>query len=112
MTIAILCGQAFYWLLAISNTWKETTMPANNRADLKTPEWRQLRQRILERDAHTCGYCGGEADTVDHIIPVSAGGGVDPSNLMAACNRCNGLKANKVHARVNWVSPRWGVRLN
>lgn len=70
-----------------------------------------MRQHILERDAHTCAYCGAEADTVDHIIPASMGGGSDPSNLIAACNKCNGTKSNKIHARTNWINPRWGVRL-
>lgn len=48
-------------------------MPALNRPDLKTSDWKQLRLAILERDAHTCAYCGAEADTVDHIIPASMG---------------------------------------
>lgn len=87
-------------------------MPANNRGDLKTTEWKAMRAFILERDAHTCAYCGGEADTVDHIIPVSAGGQATPSNLLAACNRCNGQKSNRIHTRTNWVSPNWKVRLN
>lgn len=86
-------------------------MPAKNRGDLKTGDWKQLRQRILERDAHTCAYCGGEADTVDHIIPVNLGGQAEPGNLVAACNRCNGLKSDKMQRRINWINPRWGVRL-
>jgi 5-methylcytosine-specific restriction endonuclease McrA len=87
-------------------------MPAKNRPDLKTADWKTLRIAILERDAHTCAYCGAEADTVDHIIPASMGGTADPSNLIAACNRCNGTKSNKIHARTNWVNTRWGVRLS
>ena len=48
-------------------------MPAKNRPDLKTADWKTLRLAILQRDAHTCAYCGAEADTVDHIIPASMG---------------------------------------
>jgi 5-methylcytosine-specific restriction endonuclease McrA len=84
-------------------------MPAKNRPDLKTGDWKTMRLAILERDAHTCAYCGAEADTVDHIIPASMGGSADPSNLLAACN---GLKSNKIHSRINWINTRWGVRLS
>ena len=87
-------------------------MPSKNRPDLKTADWKTLRLHILERDAHTCAYCGAEANTVDHIIPASMGGSADPSNLLAACAKCNGAKSNKVHHRTNWINPRWGVRLS
>jgi hypothetical protein len=54
----------------------------------------QLRADIYKRDAVTCQYCGNRADTVDHLIPVSAGGLRQPHNLVAACERCNTIKAN------------------
>lgn len=58
---------------------------------------RTLRFEILRRDSHTCRYCGGKAPdvklTVDHVIPVALGGGNDPTNLVAACDRCNGGKS-------------------
>ena len=60
-----------------------------------TRAWRELRLKILARDANTCGYCGAEAKHIDHIIPVSAGGTDDAENLTAACARCNQLKSDK-----------------
>ena len=60
-----------------------------------TRAWRELRLKILARDANTCTYCGAEAKHVDHIIPVSAGGTDDPENLTAACARCNLAKKDK-----------------
>jgi 5-methylcytosine-specific restriction endonuclease McrA len=60
-----------------------------------TRAWRELRLKILARDANTCAYCGDEAKHVDHIIPVAAGGTNDPENLTAACARCNQLKSDK-----------------
>jgi len=60
-----------------------------------TRAWRELRLRILARDANTCGYCGAEAKHVDHIIPVASGGTDDAENLTAACARCNQLKSDK-----------------
>ncbi len=42
-----------------------------------------------------CSYCGEPADTIDHIEPISRGGGSDVDNLTAACNQCNGGKGAK-----------------
>jgi len=59
-----------------------------------------LRFRILERDHFRCRYCGARAPEVelhiDHILPVSLGGGNDQHNLCAACKSCNLAK----HARL------------
>lgn len=54
--------------------------------------WKKLRLQILNRDAWTCSYCGGEANEVDHIIPLKRGGSDDPDNLTAACRTCNARK--------------------
>ncbi len=51
--------------------------------------WKKLRLRILARDAYTCAYCGGQANEVDHIIPLKRGGSDDADNLVAACRTCN-----------------------
>lgn len=45
-----------------------------------------------------CGYCGGNAETVDHIIPRSRGGGLTWENAVAACVRCNHRKADRTPA--------------
>jgi 5-methylcytosine-specific restriction endonuclease McrA len=50
---------------------------------------------VLSRDGHTCAYCVGRADTVDHLLPRSRGGGDTWFNLVAACQFCNGLKGNR-----------------
>lgn len=52
-------------------------------------------QTILRRDQWICAYCDGPADTVDHIVPVSAGGPSTYGNQVAACKSCNGFKANR-----------------
>ncbi len=54
-----------------------------------TRKWRTVRWQVLERDRYTCRYCGAPAGHVDHVVPVSAGGGEHPGNLAAACQRCN-----------------------
>ena len=58
--------------------------------------WTLVRLRVLERDRHTCHYCGRAATSVDHIIPLSRGGArLDPSNLVAACVSCNSRKRDR-----------------
>ena len=42
-----------------------------------------------------CTFCGGHADTVDHVLPRSRGGGDTWFNLVAACQPCNGLKGDR-----------------
>ncbi len=68
---------------------------------IKTRRWKALRLQVLQRDDWTCHYCGGPADTVDHVIPRSAGGApYDPNNTVAACRSCNSAKGatTDVHA--------------
>jgi hypothetical protein len=60
-----------------------------------TRRWRQIREVILRRDQYTCQYCGGDATTVDHVIPISRGGNDYPDNLVAACTRCNYSKSDR-----------------
>lgn len=59
---------------------------------------RRLRFEILRRDDHTCRYCGGQAPdvklTIDHVIPVTLGGGDEPHNLVTACHSCNAGKSS------------------
>jgi 5-methylcytosine-specific restriction endonuclease McrA len=51
-----------------------------------------------------CAYCGGEFQTVDHVIPLSRGGTCWPANLRPACRRCNSKKNDS-----DWR--KWKVRL-
>ena len=63
-----------------------------------TSQWRRLRSQILKRDAYTCFYCGGEATTVDHIVPRSKlidQNADTPDNLVAACAKCNYSKGGR-----------------
>lgn len=53
------------------------------------------RQSLLRRDRRTCAYCGGRADTVDHVLPASRGGGWEWANTVAACESCNRRKGHR-----------------
>jgi HNH endonuclease/Homing endonuclease associated repeat len=54
----------------------------------------KLRYQILERDGYRCRLCGAGAEEgaklhIDHIVPVSKGGGSEPDNLRVLCAECN-----------------------
>lgn len=59
----------------------------------RAPGW--TKRGVLRRDRHTCAYCGGQAGTVDHLVPQSRGGRNSWLNTVAACSPCNTRKANR-----------------
>jgi HNH endonuclease len=63
------------------------------RGNGSTHRWRLIRARILMRDTHRCHWCGGYANTVDHVVPRIEGGTDDAANLVAACMRCNSARS-------------------
>ncbi|WP_341268197.1 HNH endonuclease [Gordonia malaquae] len=56
---------------------------------------RTTREKILRRDRHLCGYCGLHANTWDHVMPQSRGGGNTWFNCIAACGPCNWDKGDR-----------------
>jgi 5-methylcytosine-specific restriction endonuclease McrA len=55
-----------------------------------------VKAAVLKRDRYVCFYCGGPADTVDHVRPVALGGDhYDEDNLVASCARCNAQKGGR-----------------
>jgi 5-methylcytosine-specific restriction endonuclease McrA len=77
----------------------------------QSPGWSN--RGVLRRDHLRCAYCAGRADTVDHLLPQSRGGGNTWLNTVAACTRCNNLKANRTPSEAGmllaskpWV-PTW-----
>jgi hypothetical protein len=55
------------------------------------------RQNIYKRDNFECVYCGEDNKkllTLDHVVPQSKGGPNSWDNLVTACKRCNGEKAD------------------
>lgn len=67
------------------------------------------RAAVLRRDRHRCAYCAGAAATIDHVLPVSRGGGSSWTNVVAACARCNGAKADRTpeEAGMPLAVPPW-----
>lgn len=54
------------------------------------------KQAIIERDGRVCAYCGGEATTVDHVVPFSYSYDDSPRNLVACCLDCNIIASDKM----------------
>ena len=63
-----------------------------------------LRRQITEDAEHRCGYCltdealSGIPLTLDHLVPVAAGGPTTRDNLWLACRPCNEFKATQTQA--------------
>jgi rubrerythrin len=64
------------------------------------------RQRVYERDGYKCHLCGKRTDrtkdaphprspTLDHLIPLAAGGTHEPLNCRTACFLCNATKGDR-----------------
>jgi len=53
------------------------------------------RRAVFARDNHRCQYCGGHADSIDHVVPRSRGGPHTWDNVVAACRPCNMRKRDR-----------------
>lgn len=65
----------------------------------RKPLSKRIRFEVFKRDKFTCQYCGSVAPNVilevDHIDPVSKGGGNEILNLLTSCVDCNRGKSDK-----------------
>lgn len=54
--------------------------------------------RIVFAFHGTCVYCGGypRVVTMDHLVPICAGGGTEPMNVVPSCFDCNVKKGRKM----------------
>jgi hypothetical protein len=86
--------------------------------ELQTKRTTKLRFRASIFDAwdHQCAYCNQPADTLDHVVPRSAGGLTVAGNLVPACQRCNGLKQSTTwrewFAAQSWFCPDRATRID
>lgn len=64
------------------------------------------RRALFARDDHRCQYCGGHADSIDHIVPRSRGGRHEWENVAAACRPCNLRKRDRTPAEAGMVLAR------
>jgi hypothetical protein len=69
---------------------------------MRRMEWAVLRSRlaadVFKRDGRRCARCGSAEDlSIDHIVPLAAGGTHDLDNLQVLCRSCNSSKGAKVN---------------
>ncbi len=60
------------------------------------------RAGLMHRDRFRCAYCGGRAETIDHVVPRSRGGDHSWQNCVACCARCNHRKADRLLSELGW----------
>ena len=66
-----------------------------NKSFYRTPEWRDMREVIYERDRGCCKRCGkfvfGRKAHVHHIVPIKNNPllKLDPNNLILLCSECH-----------------------
>jgi ATP-dependent DNA helicase RecQ len=79
-------------------------------------KWHRTRESILRRDEFRCVECGqschaDEAD-IHHLLPRSAGGSDEPSNLITLCDGCHAAHHPKLSAGLaRRAIERWAARL-
>jgi len=73
--------------LYVTRTWGDRTLP------ISSAQWRQLRQKIMNRDNWTCRFCGIRSEkymVCDHIDGNASNN--DPTNLGVNCPTCDKIR--------------------
>ena len=79
---------------------------AGRRAELEMHQWLYLLVVWHGR----CAYCGRPFETLDHIVPLTNGGGTTKTNVLPCCTECNDAKGTAVWlpaAAGTGVTLRW-----
>jgi 5-methylcytosine-specific restriction endonuclease McrA len=93
-------GNIQYWEVRSPNLILQ--VPEHIRLTMGNPErlWKMPpvnRREVLRRDHHACQYCGSPKKlTLDHVIPRSKGGLHTWDNVVAACEKCNSVKGDRL----------------
>src|SRR5919109_1645358 len=76
------------------------------------PVVKLTRKEVLQRDDHSCQYCGKRAHdlTIDHVVPRHRGGQHTWENVVAACKTCNHRKGGRTLAEARMRLLRQPVR--
>ena len=88
--------------MALTNFERETIKVERNvgrakklglEATLTIWEWLQIKRNWN----FNCAFCQGKAETMEHIVPLSRGGGTHRLNVVPACEKCNTLHGKVLH---------------
>ena len=86
-----ICSPSVTWRMPA--VMRLRSMPRTQKRGLKFS-----RLNVYQRDGFRCQYCGDkfpiESLSYDHVVPRSAGGRTDWTNIVTACKKCNCRKAN------------------
>jgi ATP-dependent DNA helicase RecQ len=82
----------------------------------RSPDWITVRDAVLKRDNYKCVECGNRSAAtetdVHHLLPRSAGGSDEPSNLVTLCDGCHAAHHPKLAGQLaRRMMERWAVRL-
>lgn len=60
-------------------------------------DWKTCKEYFTEDGEIRCAYCGKPIKrvTIDHVIPITSGGGNAIDNIVPACSRCNSSKSSR-----------------
>lgn len=54
------------------------------------PDWDSRRRQVYKRDNYRCQNCGVSGEVhAHHVVPISAGGSHETSNLLTLCADCH-----------------------
>ena len=72
-------------------------MPTTKNDPRLSKRYRVVAKQVIAASGFICFYCGGVADTADHILPVSKHPelALDIMNMVACCRSCNSKKGSK-----------------
>lgn len=94
----IWCGRTtLYFPNEISDVYKISGYPISRYEKSRKPLTTIEKARVFAKCDFKCVKCNSEDNLqIDHIFPVSKGGGNDPGNLQILCRTCNIKKRDRV----------------
>ncbi|MDX2025255.1 HNH endonuclease [Microcella sp.] len=101
----VLASDGEHPVFGIDGRWDRPSVIVLRRY-VRVPHTRQVpltRRGVLRRDGNRCAYCGGNATTIDHVVPRSRGGADTWENLVACCLKCNNIKSDRTPAEMRWT---------
>lgn len=81
-------------------------------SEMTSTQWKQLRADVIKRDSLVCQYCQAhlESCVIDHILPVSKGGGNEIANLCVSCRECNTSKKDRTLKEWTPINPTDSIK--